>query len=244
MPAERFESEFVELMTDLSSGEKAAVIASVDIVEVEVRSRFLGLATYLRVVTESQEGVRLEFDFKAGKGWFGGVGKKYFYERWLQEFTALTMPIIDDALGGEAFWDRVYQELKERGLTVVPASDEITLGVLVDPGNPPRVLDGPDETLEAIEDLARQGLEKAGFRQTEAMAKLYLYHNPTTVTMGDFVPRFAWWEAMKDQKLAAALRENSAMRLEYRLSYVDMLERCARGEPLGRVNRLRSGPFY
>lgn len=184
-----------------------------------------------------------------------------FERRWRYEFDWHLVQIVQEAIDGPAFWQAARKELERRGINPRPsAGQRITLESLEMQGLPLRFYLGADpEGWDVILDLLEQQLAAVGFQRYEAIALVFLIEDVFRrhcMVDGD---KDAWIVAMTDQKLAgallermkpnlegyrAALRENSAMRLEYTLSYVDMLERCARGEPLGRVNRLRSGPFY
>jgi len=105
--------------------------------------------------------------------------------------------------------------------------------------------------------MVRESLDLAGYRETEAISVMYLIEdivNRSQVRNG----YISFVKAMTDEKLASqllermqpnlehwrpVLAENYVVKLEYRMSYIEILERGARGEALGRVRR-DGGPFY
>lgn len=236
---------------------KTFATAYVDLVEARLlrgEKGFWGM----HLVTEDTAGRRQEIWLRS----FSDLDLDVFFAlRWRQEFDWLLVKIIEEVIGGGAFWQDVRKELQRHGVYSLAAPvSQVTLRDLVRDDLPLRFYLGADvDAWDAVGDMLAARLEGAGFEQAEALTLTYLVEDTAgrrcTVKDG----RDAWVVACTDRKLAsrmlehmqpnleaqrAMLRENTVNRAEYTLSYVEMLERGARGEPLGRVNRLRPSPFY
>lgn len=227
--------------------DRAISLPSVDVVETggAALKSFLRQSTFVTLAVQDAAGRRREFNFKADKDTFGvGPRRAYFDRRWQQEFAALAVIVIDEALGGAPFWSAARSAAARQGLAIVPVVTTLDVArVFRGQETIARVVDGPSEALEAIEAHTVAALDAAGFTEAGALARLYLYQNPWNVRLDD--GRFAWQASLRDRQFAAALLErwqptHTALRqaLEARSEpAIDVIapeavEKGARGEPI------------
>ena len=129
--------------------------------------------------------------------------------RWAREFEALTIQVLDEALG-ESFWPDMQQKLRDKGLRSVPVDDRLTYANFTGAfgHSRMRVLDGPTETCGQMIIETMAALEQAGFTVTKALAAFYLFDGAFEMPPPEGTPGSTiWFGAMQDRKFAKALRD-------------------------------------
>jgi hypothetical protein len=169
---------------------------------------------------------------------------------------------VEAVTGGEAFWQEARESLRPGGVYVDQPETQLHHSDLHIKKMPPRFyLGGTEMSAYHIANMVEYRLDDAGYKQAEAMAGVYLYEDigGFMLTLGPAPSYICWVRALTDRRLATelqqrmasnidawrwALRDNEATHADFKYSYVEMLEKCARGESLGRVQVGVQGPYY
>lgn len=238
---------------------RTKAIPYVDIVDWEVQRTVPGgwvRDSTLKIRSEDDAGVSHSFEFE-----FKSEMKQldlFLAARWRQEFQTLIVQIVNEVLEARPEWHELNDELAPRIAEQAAAKQSLRFADLRLYDTRPRFFFSAMPDMHAqVEYKVREFLGDAGYREDEAIAVMYMIEDiPHRSQMRDGYVCFV--KAMTDEKLAAevltrmqpnieqwrtVLAENYISKLEYRMSYVEMLERGARGEALGRVRR-DGGPFY
>jgi hypothetical protein len=93
--------------------------------------------------------------------------------------------VVDGILGGDEFWEVTRELLRAEGLPFGPVQPDVNFGsIFGSSGYMPRVIDGPNETLERVQEHIAQALDKAGFEQAEAIATVYWHRDGASAFTG------------------------------------------------------------
>jgi hypothetical protein len=161
-------------------------------------------ASFLFIVCDDLHGNRREYSLKAAPDWYAPSNFSLCLDnRWQNECAALVTQIVDDLLGGEAFWEGTREALRAEGLPNFGS-------IFSSSGSMPRVIDGPDETLERVQEHIAQALGKFGFDQAEAIATVYWHRHGASAWTGtpdSFGRQNALGAALEDPKLSTLLIE-------------------------------------
>jgi hypothetical protein len=165
--------------------------------------------SYMFLGTEDPQGNQEIYALKHPGEWYSATTcLSYLEKRYLNEWEALIVQIVDEVLGGEAFWEAMKQKLRERRLPFAPPEVEVNASAIFNtPAWLPRVIDGPEETLDAVHEEIKGALERAGFSQADAIATTYWRRNGAFTLMGHeaYPQGRAIYETLKDQKLCTML---------------------------------------
>jgi hypothetical protein len=246
---------------DIQTDPLTIPIPYVDIVDWRI-NEFMGQQRAYSLTAEDAEGNKRDFCFVTE--YDNGYLDIFLEARWQQEFQNLVVEIVDGVLGGESFWEQARAEVVKEGYSFEqqPLAKELRLNDLRVENTPQRFyLGGNEYAASLIGWLVEQRLEAAGYKQAEAISGVYLYEDigGNLLTTKWVPPQIVWVLALTDQKLATevrermapnidawrdVLRDNSVIHTMFKMDYVEMLERCARGESLGRVQSTVNGPWY
>lgn len=187
----------------------SVVVPFIDIVEATSarQKRWFTDSSYLALRSETAHGARRDVVFQVAGNTYEGAEHSHAISRWEQELQGLALQVVSDRLGGDAFVPRLEASVRAAGHPIVKVErrflEELGRGTYT----LPRLFDGPEDALRAVEDETCAALEALGHTEGAALAALFLNDNgwDAMVDNGLFARKGAVGLALDDRIFATAL---------------------------------------